>query len=107
MPSLWSSLANASAKRSRSMPWPVAMSVSAAALHGGLAVAHRQRALARRAPGQLHRLGHELVLGEDGLDEPDAQRLVGADVAAAEHEVLGPALARRCAAGAACRRSRA
>ena len=43
-------------------PWPVAMSVSAAALHGGLAVAHRQRALAGELVGQLQRLGHELVL---------------------------------------------
>ena len=62
-------------------------------VHRRLAVAHRQRALAGQLLGQLHGLGHELVLGIHGLDEPDAQRLLGADVTARQHEVLGPAVA--------------
>ena len=48
---------------------------------------------------QLGRLDHP-------VDQADGQRLVGADLATAEDEVLGPARARPGGPGAGCRRRR-
>ena len=64
----------------------------------------------RRAGGELERPGErrllELVGRHDPVDQADAQRLVGLDLAAGEDQVLGPGRADEAGAGAGCRRRR-
>ena len=70
MPSRRSSLAKASANRSRSIPWPASMSTFSGGVDLRLEVAHGQRALGGELPGQLDGLGHELVPGNTACTSP-------------------------------------
>ena len=106
MPSRWSSVAKARANRSSSRArLPGLVAVARAVDHrlgGGDGPAGPRGDLRR----QLHRPLDQLLVRVDPLDQADRQRLLGADVAPGEDELLRPPRAHDRAASAGCRPSR-